>query len=182
MHIHILYRNCGLSLIFFLHRVNGLFSESDSSRFGFSEFWKTLLLNCWSKLLFFFFFLRVLFYQKQPSADVLQNRFPQKYHNIHSKTPVLQSFFSNAGGLKAYNFIKKRLQRRCFPVNIAKSLGTTFFYRKKKFCFCFTHSRKMSLFSIVVANDHFSLAFFRFSTFKTCLIGLSTFAFFRKVG
>ena len=27
------------------------------------------------------------------------------------------------------NFIKKRLQHRCFPVNIAKSLGTVFFYR-----------------------------------------------------
>ena len=29
--------------------------------------------------------------------------------------------------LKAYNFIKKRLQQRCFPVNIAKFLWTAFF-------------------------------------------------------
>ena len=29
--------------------------------------------------------------------------------------------------LKAYNFIKKRLQHRCFPVKIAKCLRTGFF-------------------------------------------------------
>ena len=41
------------------------------------------------------------------------------------KTPVLESLFNKAAGLKA--FIKKRLQRRCFPVNIAKFLGRSFF-------------------------------------------------------
>ena len=30
-------------------------------------------------------------------------------------------------GLKACNFIKKRLQHKCFPENIAKFLRTTFF-------------------------------------------------------
>ena len=33
-------------------------------------------------------------------------------------------FFSNAAGLKAYNFVKKRLQHRCFPVKFAKYLRT----------------------------------------------------------
>ena len=32
-------------------------------------------------------------------------------------------------GLKSCNFIKKRLQHRFFPVNIAKFLSTAFFYR-----------------------------------------------------
>ena len=37
------------------------------------------------------------------------------------------SFFSKAACLKASNFIKKRLQHRCFPVNIAKFLRTAIF-------------------------------------------------------
>ena len=41
--------------------------------------------------------------------------------NIHRKTPLLKSL-SN----KACNFIKKRHQHRCFPVNIAKFLRTVF--------------------------------------------------------
>ena len=39
-----------------------------------------------------------------------------KLCNIHMKTPVLKSLL---------NFIKKRLQHRCFPVNIAKFLSTS---------------------------------------------------------
>ena len=35
---------------------------------------------------------------------------------------MLESLFKNVAGLKAYNFIKKRPEHRCFPVNIAKFL------------------------------------------------------------
>ena len=42
--------------------------------------------------------------------------------NIHGKTPVLESLFSNVASLEVYKFIKKRLQRRCLPVNIADFL------------------------------------------------------------
>ena len=35
---------------------------------------------------------------------------------------MLELLFKNVAGLKACNFIKKRLQRRCFLVNIAKFL------------------------------------------------------------
>ena len=45
------------------------------------------------------------------------------------KTPVLESLFEKVAGLKACNFIKKRPQHRCFPVNIAKFLRATFFNR-----------------------------------------------------
>ena len=38
------------------------------------------------------------------------------------ETPVLESLFKKAAGLKACNFIKKRPQYKCFPVNIAKFL------------------------------------------------------------
>ena len=36
------------------------------------------------------------------------------------------SLFNEIAGLKAYNFIKKRLQHRCFPVNIAKFVRAYF--------------------------------------------------------
>ena len=45
------------------------------------------------------------------------------------KTPVLESLFNKIAGLEACNFIKKTLQRRCFPVKLAKLLRTPFFYR-----------------------------------------------------
>ena len=48
-----------------------------------------------------------------------------KFRNIHRKTPVLESLVNKVAGLKAYNFIKKRFQHRCFPVNIQKILRTT---------------------------------------------------------
>ena len=38
---------------------------------------------------------------------------------------VLESLFNKVSGLNAGNFIKKRLQRSCFPVNIAKFLRIT---------------------------------------------------------
>ena len=44
--------------------------------------------------------------------------------NIHRKMPLLESLFNKVAGLLACNFIKKRLQHRCFPVNVAKFLRT----------------------------------------------------------
>ena len=37
---------------------------------------------------------------------------------------MLESLFNKFADLKAYNFIKKRLRHRFFPVNIAKLLRT----------------------------------------------------------
>ena len=44
---------------------------------------------------------------------------------------MLESLSNKVTGLKAGNFIKKRLQRRCLPVNIAKFVRTT-----SRGCFC----------------------------------------------
>ena len=41
--------------------------------------------------------------QKQPFADVLQNRFSQKVRNIHRKTHVLESLFDKVADLKRYS-------------------------------------------------------------------------------
>ena len=40
------------------------------------------------------------------------------------KTPVLESLFNRFAGFNTFNFLKKRLRHRCFPVNIAKFLRT----------------------------------------------------------
>ena len=38
--------------------------------------------------------------------------------------PVLESPFNKVAGLQSCNFIKNRLQHRCFPVKFAKFLRT----------------------------------------------------------
>ena len=40
------------------------------------------------------------------------------------------SLLNKVVGLEARNFIKNRLRHRCLPVNIAKFLKNSFFYRK----------------------------------------------------
>ena len=60
-------------------------------------------------------------------ADILQNSCPQKFRKFHRKTPVFDSLFNKVVGLKACNFIKNRLRRRCFSVILTKLLRATFF-------------------------------------------------------
>ena len=55
--------------------------------------------------------------QKQPFQDVLQNRCSIFFCKVHRKTPALESLESH---------IKKRLQHRCFPVNIVKFFRIAF--------------------------------------------------------
>ena len=43
------------------------------------------------------------------------------------KWVLLEFLFNEVAGLKTCSFIKKRLQHRCFPVNIAKCLKTVFY-------------------------------------------------------
>ena len=40
---------------------------------------------------------------------------------------MLKYLFNKIKGLKAWNFIKKRLEHKCFPVKFRKFLRTTFF-------------------------------------------------------
>ena len=52
---------------------------------------------------------------------------------------MLESLFNKVVDLKAWNFIKKRLEHRCFPVKLAKFLRTTFLQNTSGGCFwrCF---------------------------------------------
>ena len=63
--------------------------------------------------------------QKQPYADVLQNRCSWKYFAIFTGKPLYWSLVI----INFQAFIQKRLQHRCFLVNIAKILRirTAFF-------------------------------------------------------
>ena len=62
--------------------------------------------------------------QKQPPEVFCEKRCSYEFRNIHRKATVLDSLFTKVAGLKVCSFIKKRLQHRCFPVNIAKFLRT----------------------------------------------------------
>ena len=50
------------------------------------------------------------------------NRCFLKLCKIHLKTSLLESLFNNVAGLMAWNFIKKRLWHRYFPVNFLQFL------------------------------------------------------------
>ena len=75
-------------------------------------------------------FMQVIGNAKQSFADFLQNRCSEKFRKFHRKTPILESLL-NKVGLKAWNFIKKRLQHRCF----LKFLKTPFLQNTSGGCF-----------------------------------------------
>ena len=62
--------------------------------------------------------------------DALKN-----FLNFTGKKPVLESFPNKVAGLKVCNFIKKSLQRRCFPVKFHKFLGAPFFKEHLRWLF-----------------------------------------------
>ena len=58
-----------------------------------------------------------------------------KIQNIHRKTPVFESLFDKVTDLKACLFIKKWLERRRFPMSIAKFLQTPILKNTANGCF-----------------------------------------------
>ena len=48
--------------------------------------------------------------------------FKLKFRKFYKETPVLESLFNKVSGLKACNFIKKRIQHSCFPLKFARFL------------------------------------------------------------
>ena len=67
------------------------------------------------------FLIKPFFYMTEKPRQKLKSN-----HRMKLKF-MLKSLFNKVAGLKACNFVKKRLQHRCFPVNIAKCLRTAFF-------------------------------------------------------
>ena len=64
---------------------------------------------------------------------------------IQRKTTVLESLFSKVVSLEAYKFIKKRLQHRYFPVNIANFLRKFYLKNTTGDCFCTWNSPRIWL-------------------------------------
>ena len=91
---------------------------------------KEIIRLCLSHAIFINF--KVMYYklkkiyqfQKQPPELFYRKSCSEKFCNIHTKTPVLESPFNRLAGLKTCNFLKKIIQHRCFPVNISKFLRT----------------------------------------------------------
>ena len=52
-----------------------------------------------------------------------------KISQYSQEKPVPDSFFNKAARPQGCNFIKKRVQRKCFPVNAVKFLKKNFFHR-----------------------------------------------------
>ena len=65
--------------------------------------------------------------EKQPPKVFYKKSCSEKFRKIHRKTPLLESLFNKVAAQNACNFIKKRLQHRRFPVNIAKRLRAAIF-------------------------------------------------------
>ena len=68
--------------------------------------------------------------QKQPSANILQNRCSYKFLDIHKKIVVLKSLFNTVRSLKACNFNKKETPRQMFffPMSVTKFLRIDFLW------------------------------------------------------
>ena len=67
--------------------------------------------------------------QRQPPEVIYKKRCSQTFRNAHRKTPVPESLFFiklQASDLRPATVLKKRLWRRCFPVNFKKFLRTPF--------------------------------------------------------
>ena len=63
-----------------------------------------------------------------------------KVCNFHRKTLVLEFLFSKVASPGAYKFIKKRLQHRCFPVNIVNFFRKFYLKNTTGGCFCTCNS------------------------------------------
>ena len=94
-------------------------------------------------------------HQKQSSPDVLQKRCFSTFRSIHRKMSVQESFLES--GLKVCNFIKKRLQHRCFPVNIAKFLRTAFSQNTSSGCFWFHNRNKYKSTCVFINISKFTI-------------------------
>ena len=83
-----------------------------------------------------------------------------KVCNIHRKTPVLESLFNKVASLEAYKLMKKRLQRRCFPVNIADFLSKFYLKNTTGGCFCTWNSPGIRLYKSGNWWNIFSIKYF----------------------
>ena len=66
--------------------------------------------------------------QKQPFIVVPQNKYFQKFRNIHKETVVSESLFNKVAGLKICRFIKKETPTQVFSYEYCEIFKDSFFY------------------------------------------------------
>ena len=69
----------------------------------------------------------VAYLKKQPPEVYCRKRSSYKFRKFHRKTPVLESFFNQVAGLRAFIFLKKKFQPSFFLVKFAKFFRTPTF-------------------------------------------------------
>ena len=72
--------------------------------------------------------------QKQPQEVFCVKGCSYKFHKIHRKTPVPEPLFNKVTGLRPATLLKKRLRRRCFPVNFVKFIKIPFYRTPQDDC------------------------------------------------
>ena len=84
------------------------------------------------------------FIKKQPAVGFNKKCVLKKFHKIHLKTPMLESYFNRVSGLRAVTLLKKRFQHRCFRVNFMKFLRTTFLQNTSVICLTVSFHKQVS--------------------------------------
>ena len=65
--------------------------------------------------------------QKQPFANVLQNRCSYKFPDIHKKISVLESLFNKVAGFRPATLLKKETPAQVFSYEYHKMFENIFF-------------------------------------------------------
>ena len=75
------------------------------------------------------------YFQKQLPDVFCKKICSEKFRKFHGKPSILRSLFNKVADLQTWTFIKKRLQHRCFLVNIVKFLRTSIRSTSANDCF-----------------------------------------------
>ena len=75
------------------------------------------------------------YFQKQLPDVFCKKICSEKFRKFHGKPPILNSLFNKVADLQTWTFIKKRLQHRCFLVNIVKFLRASIRSTSANDCF-----------------------------------------------
>ena len=91
-------------------------------------------------------FFQYVYFQKQSFGYVLQIGVLKNFANFTGKHLCWSLFLIKLqAGLKSCNFIKKRIQGRCFPVNFAKFLKAPIFTKHLRWLLLYFAKLKLNL-------------------------------------
>ena len=82
----------------------------------------------------------------------------KEFCNIYRKTLVLKSLFNKVKCLRSVLLLEKRLQLKCFPVNIAKFLRTGVFVEHLQWLFLFVSFCYLHLEQRLAISDNLELS------------------------